>query len=222
MAESFDPEQRAALDAYDDDESPGGSRAEHLAVYKQRLLERVLGKGFARPILDFGCGIGQLTERLTRSFPVVHGYDPSSESAEIAQQRVPSATFFDDTEALPKDHYGAVVLANVLHHVPPPNRPGLLKIVSDVLARGGRAVIFELNPLNPITRRAVAISPFDEASELLYPWAVKRLLKRAGFTKVDLDYIGFFPHLLSAVRPVEATLSWLPLGAQTCAWGTKR
>ena len=231
MAESFDPQNSAAefdkyARSYEEmhatSVAASGESTEYFAIYKQRVLERILGKGFARPVLDFGCGIGNLTHLLAASFPVVHGYDPSAESARVAQKRTPNATFFDDPEALPKSTYGCVVLANVLHHVPPPNRPGLMRMVTDVLASGGRIVIFEHNPLNPVTRRAVAICPFDENAELLYPWQVKRLLRGAGLRKVDLDYIVFFPRPLAMVRALEPSLSWLPLGAQVCATATKR
>jgi SAM-dependent methyltransferase len=229
MPESFDPQNKAEFDqyahSYEDMHAAhitlSGESPDYFAIYKQKLLERLLGKGFSQPVLDFGCGIGNLTRFLTQSFPVVHGYDPSSDSAELARKRAPGATFFDDTEALPKNHYGAAVLANVLHHVPPANRPRLLNIVAGTLALGGKLVIFEHNPLNPLTRRVVAACPFDENAELLFPWMTKKLLRGAGLKKTALDYIVFFPHGLARMRPLEPRLAWLPLGAQVCAWGTK-
>ncbi len=230
MSESFDPQHKAEFDRYagryEDmhaaSVAASGESTEYFAIYKQRVLERILGKGFARPVLDFGCGIGNLTRLLRESFPVVEGYDPSAESVKLAEERTPGAHFYDDPELLPHDHYGAVILANVLHHVPPPNRPGLMKTIANVLERDGRLVIFEHNPLNPVTRRAVAICPFDDNAELLYPWDVKRLLKGAGLTRIDLDYIVFFPRPLAVARPLEPSLRWLPLGAQVCATGVKR
>lgn len=230
MAESFDPQHKAEFDKYAQSYeemhrasiAPSGESTEYFATYKQRFLQRLLGEDFAQPVLDFGCGIGNLTRLLAESFPVVHGYDPSSESAELARTRAPRATFFDDPEALPKAHYGAAVLANVLHHVPPPNRPGLMEIIVRTLAPGGKLVIFEHNPLNPLTRRVVAACPFDENAELLFPWMTKKLLRGAGLKRIALDYIVFFPHGLAAMRGLEPKLSWLPLGAQVCAWGTKK
>src|SRR5262245_46947324 len=111
MAESFDPQHRAEFDkyagSYEDMHATSiaasGESTEYFAIYKQRVLERMLRKGFDRPVLDFGCGIGNLTRLLTESFPHVHGYDPSSESTELAKRRTPAATFFDDPEALPKE-----------------------------------------------------------------------------------------------------------------------
>ena len=64
-------------------------------------------------------------------------------------------------------------------------------------------------------------SDLDGAS-LLYPWELKRLLRAAGLSAVALDFIVFFPRVLRAIRPLEPFLAWLPLGAQVCAWGTRR
>jgi SAM-dependent methyltransferase len=199
--------------------SASGVAPEYFAVYKQKVLERMLGPGFDRPVLDFGCGIGNLTTHLAKSFPVVHGYDPSPACVKLAESRSAGAKFFDDPEALPKDYYGAAVLANVLHHVPLENRLDLMKTVASTLAPGGRLIVFEHNPLNPVTRHAVAICPFDENAVLLHAGEVKRLLRGASLSKLGLDYIVFFPHLLAFARPLEPALTWLPLGAQICAWG---
>lgn len=229
MGASYDPQQAAEFDEfahrYDDMHSASiaasGEAPEYFAIYKQRTLERVLGPAFSEPLLDFGCGIGNLTRFLVESFPAVHGYDPSSASAKLAAERAPKATFFDAIDALPRGTYGAVVVANVLHHVPAAERPALLARVREVLAPGGRIVVFEHNPLNPVTRRAVAACPFDENAELLWPWEVKRLLREAGLAPVNLDYIVFFPRALTKMRGLEPRLGWLPLGAQVCAWGRK-
>jgi hypothetical protein len=123
---------------------------------------------------------------------------------------------------LPREHYGAVVLANVLHHIRPAERPSLVQSMEPLLACGGRLVVFEHNPLNPLTRRVVAICKFDVNAELLYSWQVKRLLREsARLSDVRLDYIVFFPRSLRFARPMEPQLSRLPLGAQMCAYGTK-
>jgi SAM-dependent methyltransferase len=198
---------------------PGGEPPAYFARYKQRALERVVGRGFAGPVLDFGCGIGALTALLAESFGSVDGYDPSRESLSLARARVPSARFFDRIDALPARHYGAVVLANVLHHVPPAGRRGLVRTVAALLAPGGTLVVFEHNRLNPVTRRVVSACAFDQGAQLLRPGEVKRLLREGGFGAVALDYIVFFPRALRLLRPLERWLAWLPLGAQVCGWG---
>lgn len=199
-----------------------GEPPSYFAAYKRDVLQRLLGTRFDAPLLDFGCGIGCLTELLVRSFPEVHGHDPSLGSLKEARSRAPGARFFDRTGELPKAHYGAVVLANVLHHLAPSERPAILSTATSLLRSGGRLVVFEHNPLNPLTRRTVALCPFDEGARLLYPWQVKALLRGAGLAAVALDFIVFFPRLLRVARPLEPRLGWLPLGAQVCAWGIRK
>ena len=229
MSASFDPQQQAEFDQYAgsyesmhaSSVAASGESPEYFAVYKQKVLERMLGAGFARPVLDFGCGIGNLTTHLVKSFPDVHGFDPSAECVKLAAERSPGAKLHSDTNAIPKGHFGAAILANVLHHVPPAERSALMDTVASTLAPGGRLIVFEHNPLNPVTRHAVKICPFDENAVLLFPGEVKRLLRGAKLDPVALDYIVFFPHALRFARGMEPGLSWVPLGAQVCAWGTK-
>lgn len=230
MGESFDPEQTAEFDRYalsyeELHATVLGAMGEgtgYFARYKRDVLEDMLGPGFASPVLDFGCGIGNLTQLLTTSFPNVHGYDPSSGSAQIAATRTPGARFFHEVEELPRAHYGAIVLANVLHHVQPAQRSALLASIHDLLLPGGRLVVFEHNPWNPLTRRVVDACPFDENAVLLYPSEATRLLQSARLAGGGVKYIVFFPRRLQMLRPFERRLAWLPLGAQFCVWGVKR
>src|SRR4051812_43004427 len=108
MTQSFDPQHKAEFDQYAGSYeamhaasvAASGEGPEYFAVYKQKVLERVLGTGFAQPVLDFGCGIGNLTTHLVKSFPHVHGYDPSAECVKLAETRSPGAQFYDDPEAI--------------------------------------------------------------------------------------------------------------------------
>lgn len=228
--QSHDPEEPAEFDKYAlmyesmlaASVSASGEPPEYFAAYKHKLIERMLEPNEARPVLDFGCGMGNLTTQLVKSFPVVHAYDPSRESVKLAKKRAPAATFFSAPEALPENHYSLAVIANVLHHVPVEDRAAILRGVVSKLAPGGRLVIFEHNPRNPLTRRAVSICPFDENAVLLYPREVRRLLVDAQLSNVGLDYVVFFPHALAFARPLEHGLRWLPIGAQVCAWGFRR
>lgn len=229
MAESYDPQNEAEFDAFAGSYADmhaksvkaSGEDPEYFSIYKQKVLERVLGPAPGK-VLDFGCGIGNLTHLLVRSFAEVHGFDPSQKSVELARTRAEGATFFDDKASLPANTYGAIVLANVLHHVPPSSRAGLVAELVPLLAPGGKLVIFEHNPLNPVTVKAVRDCPFDEGVELLYPWEVERLLDGAGLASRKLDYIVFFPRPLAKLRPLEPHLRGLPLGAQVCAWAERR
>jgi hypothetical protein len=82
-------------------------------------------------------------------------------------------------------------------------------------------ILFEHNSLHPIMRRLVR--DVDGPEAIMPPaWELKRLLKDAGLVKRKLEYIVFFPRVLSMLRPLEPLLGRLPAGAQVVAYGTKK
>lgn len=200
--------------------SASGETHEYFAAYKLACLDR-LGAPRSAPLIDYGCGVGNVLGTLASAFQEVHGYEPSEESLRIARERVPRATLHGDTSCVPTDYFATAVLSGVLHHVERPARVGLLQDVRARLRPGGRVVIFEHNPLNPLTRRAVAACPFDDDADLLWPWQARRLLRDAGFAAVQLDFIVFFPRPLAWLRPLEPRLRALPAGAQMMLAGTR-
>lgn len=218
----------AKFDAYADDYERlhaanvaiTGEETDYFARYKVDCLSRA-GVAASERILDFGCGIGNVTAPLCERFSDVHGFEPSRVSADRAQQRAPAAKIYSDWPAVPQAQFSVAVLSCVLHHVPLAQRADVLAQVMQALVPGGRLFVFEHNPLNPLTRRAVNSCPFDDDAILLWPWEQRRLLREAGFDDVSLDYIVFFPRPLAFLRPLEPKLSWLAAGAQTMTYGTK-
>jgi 2-polyprenyl-3-methyl-5-hydroxy-6-metoxy-1,4-benzoquinol methylase len=198
-----------------------GESTEYFARYKLACLKR-LGLRTDGAVLDYGCGIGNLTEQLVTVFSDVHAFDPSTKSLDTARRRAPAARFHASADDLPKGQFEAVVVAGVLHHVPPKDRPNLLAELHDKLAPAGRLIIFEHNPLNPLTRRAVKACAFDDDAILLWPWEAKRLVEGSGFVGTRLDYIVFFPRALAALRPLEPKLAWMWLGAQMMVVANRR
>lgn len=197
-----------------------GENPEYFAQYKLDCLKRFAAPK-TEPLLDYGCGIGNVTTCLATYFETVHGYDPSLQSVDTARHRMPQATFHSDPSTLPANHFATAILSGVLHHVLRPERVGLLQTVLSKLRPGGRLFVFEHNPLNPLTQRLVAKCEFDDDADLLMPWQVRNLLLRSGFEPVRLDYIVFFPKPLALLRPLEPRLRWLPAGAQTLTIGTR-
>jgi SAM-dependent methyltransferase len=198
-----------------------GEETDYFARYKVDCLARA-GVRPAHKILDFGCGIGNTLVQLVDRFRDVHGYEPSKASAQKAKERASAATIYDDITALPRSAFSVAVLSCVLHHVPPVERATVMGQLAQALEPGGRLFIFEHNPWNPLTRRAVAACPFDDDAILLGANEQRSLLKNAGFVDIQLEYIVFFPKLLSFLRPLEPKLGWLPLGAQMMTQGRKR
>jgi SAM-dependent methyltransferase len=192
-----------------------GEQPAYFATYKLRCLERLVGSSFDAPVLDYGCGIGMVTEQLCVRFSEVHGFDPSAQSLAAARGRAPRARFHTDIADVPDGHFGLVTLSGVLHHVHPSERGAVIEgTLRKLRPVDGRLVVFEHNPLNPLTRRAVALCPFDDDAILLWPWQARGLFRRAGLRDIRLRYIVFLPRLFSGLRWIEPHLGSVPLGAQ--------
>jgi len=193
----------------------GGESSEYFTEYKAAYIDRLLG---ARPakVLDFGCGVGALSVALAQCRPqdVIHGYDVSSASLDQVVPELRSrGVFTSNLEELHRD-YGLIVLSNVMHHIPKAQRRATIDDLATRLSVGGRLLVIEHNPLNPLTRCVVAHCEFDDDAVLLWPGEVRDYFSAADLHAPRRDYMLFFPKALSPLRGLEKSLRWLPLGAQ--------
>ncbi|MCL4474255.1 MAG: class I SAM-dependent methyltransferase [Actinobacteria bacterium] len=193
-----------------------GDASGYFAEYKARYLEKRLSGDYSGNILDYGCGVGMLSAAMARYLPQarLNGYDISAASiGKISNEIAAKGLFTDDISRVGGD-YDLIVLSNVLHHIPSAERRMTIASLHERLSPAGLIVIFEHNPLNPLTRRVVDGCPFDKNAELLAPSEAVDYLLKAGFHISRRDYIVFFPGQLKWFRPLERFLGRLPLGAQ--------
>jgi SAM-dependent methyltransferase len=200
-----------------------GEDPEFFARYKVLDLKKLAAR-YALPrasnILDFGCGVGASLGYIASEFQdsQVVGVDVSQKSLEVAQQnsgRTVSLVKFDGAVLPFADAtFNIAFAACVFHHIPHEHHLPLLRELRRVLAPRGAIVLFEHNPLNPLTLHAVNTCEFDENAVLIRGGVLKGALKAAGFSGPELTYRIFFPGFLAKLRPVEHALGWLPLGAQ--------
>jgi SAM-dependent methyltransferase len=111
----------------------------------------------------------------------------------------------------------------VLHHVPPGGgrRDAVVGEMARLARPGGLVAIWEHNPWNPLTRRVVARCGFDRDAALLSLAETRRLLRRAGLSRIESRYGLFFPWRGRGWRRAERLLAQVPLGAQFMALGIK-
>jgi SAM-dependent methyltransferase len=195
--------------------------SDYFARYKIERAKRVAGKVTAA--LDFGCGIGRSMAHLRKAFAgaEIAGCDPSADSLAIARRENPACQFFAMDELRAEPRFDLVLASCVFHHIAPAERQEALRYCYDRLKPGGRFVIFEHNPFNPVTRRLVSTCPFDADAVLLPMRETLKRLRAANFTIAQANYCLFFPGPLAALRPLENYMGWLPLGGQYFVCGIK-
>jgi 2-polyprenyl-3-methyl-5-hydroxy-6-metoxy-1,4-benzoquinol methylase len=193
-----------------------GEDSMYFAEYKSAYLRRMLPRGFAGRVLDFGCGVGMLSGVLQQQMPgaQIDGFDISQDSIDRVPAAVSSRGVFTADLAALSHAYDLIVIANVLHHIRPGSRPEVFADLTSRLATGGSIVVFEHNPANPVTRRIVERCPFDDDALLLPLAETCRYARAAGLAVDRRDYIVFMPRALAWLRPLEPWMAWLPAGAQ--------
>ncbi len=180
-------------------------------------------------LLDYGCGAGTLLRVFRRMgfAAALAGCDVSGEMLKEARQRWPQdepRTFepIENGRAPYADRaFDLVVLSAVMHHVEVARRKEVYADALRLLRIGGRLIVFENNPLNPVTQWVVRHTPIDQNAVLLRPGEVVRDLKAVGGVTTRTEYLMFFPPRLTFLRPWERFLHWFPLGAQYVVVATK-
>ncbi|MEP7030659.1 MAG: class I SAM-dependent methyltransferase [Pseudolabrys sp.] len=197
------------------------SDSSYFARYKIELAKQMAGS--ANSVLDFGCGIGRSMKHLREMFADadIVGCDPSAESLGVARTENPGCKFMTTDELGEDTKFDLIIASCVFHHIPPADRQMAIRYCYSRLKPDGRFVIFEHNPINPVTRWMVKTCPFDTDAILLSMRETVNCMRNADMNVDDKNYCLFFPKQLSALRPLEKYLGWLPMGGQyfVCASG---
>jgi SAM-dependent methyltransferase len=186
----------------------------YFARYKVELAKDVVGKVDA--VLDFGCGIGRSMPHLRATFPDadIVGCDPSAKSLAIAREQNPTCRFVMTDELDSDRKFDLIIASCVFHHIRPESRQTAIRYCYSRLKDNGRFIVFEHNPINPVTRRLVRNCPFDADAVLL---GMREMIARMRNEHLHIEetrYCLFFPHALAALRPFEKYLRRLPMGGQ--------
>ena len=230
MESEFDQYVREYAIQHKDNIKITGESPEFFAEYKIKDLKRVSAKFDiqAKEILDYGTGIGNSIPFIRKYFPdsKITGLDISKLSLEYAENlhKQPDTDFipFEGAE-IPAgpDRFDLAFAACVFHHIPLDKHSDCVKHILRVLKPGGLFMIYEHNPYNPLTVRAVNTCPFDVNANLVSAGYVKKLLLNSGMVDVRCEYRVFYPGILKFLRTTEPFLTKIPLGGQYFVVGRK-
>lgn len=195
------------------------------ALHLLQLVRRHLGNPSELSVLDVGCGVGATDALIAPHFGSVRGVDVAPGVVERATAANPGVDYVTyDGSTLPSDEDSVDVsfAICVMHHVDVGSHQRFLAEMQRVTRPGGLIAIFEHNPLNPLTRLAVARCEFDEDVVLLRMRDVVQLMTANGIDVVERRFILFLPWLMSLSQMFDRALGRIPLGAQHVVVGQKR
>lgn len=220
-AQTFDAYGRTYSSAVNDAIAFTGATVEFFTKVKADYLVDIAKAHFGsiqdKDVLDIGCGVGNYHRLLRPHISKLSGIDVSAECVARARERNEGVVYkVYDGERLPypDGSFDIAYTICVLHHVPPANWARFVEEMHRVIRPGGLALIFEHNPLNPLTMRAVNNCPFDEDAVLLRCSKTIDLLVGAGFENAVGRYILTIPVKNRALRAADRLFSRVPLGAQ--------
>lgn len=209
-----------------------GEGPEYFAEYKIRDIARAVGtpqrpRGLGRRRSAGAPGL-RFRRRWAGSGLFVHRHlpgaqltclDVSRRSLEVAEELYADGTlrpFRRPASAASDEQFDIAFAACVFHHIDHAEHPVLLR---DCTGSCDREVCSSCSSTTRGTRWRSGRSscPFDENAHLIRGSTMERRLRAAGFADCTIRYRIFFPHALRFLRPLEAAMTWLPLGGQYCA-----
>jgi SAM-dependent methyltransferase len=200
-----------------------GEAPDYFAAYKMTDFAaelRRLGAPAHGRYLDFGSGIGASVRPFLDRWPHGRLVCADVSEASLAESRavhgggVDYELIRDGTLRLPDHSVDGAFACCVFHHIPPAEHAAALCELHRVLKPGAPLMVYEHNPLNPLTVRAVNTCPLDENAILIRAGEMRRRCEAAGFQQPRIAYRVFFPAALRVLRGWESRLTAVPLGAQ--------
>lgn len=168
--------------------------------------------GYARNLLEVGCGAGYAPTYLDGAFETYTGIDYSENLIALAQHFNGSPNrrfvagnardFKNDTQ------FDAIIMIGVLHHMDRPLET--LQHLVNILAPGGTLVVNEPQGANPVIRWARAMrmrinNEYSDEQEQYMEAELRSMLEAVGLTSVKITPQGLFSTPFAEVpMPVQA------------------
>ncbi len=145
----------------------------------------------AAPVLDVGCGRGELLGLLRDAGVEARGVDADADMVAYARGEaleVEQADALEYLDALPDASLGGIFAGQVVEHLRPGPLFRLLELAARKLRPGGVLVAETINPLSPLALRSY-FADLTHAQPLV-PETLALLARQAGFRQVETRFLN--------------------------------
>jgi SAM-dependent methyltransferase len=145
----------------------------------------------AAPVLDVGCGRGELLMLLREAGIEARGIDADADMVAYARGEgvdVEQADLVGYLERLGEGSLGGIFMGQVVEHLPPGVLVRSLELAAAKLRPGGLLVAETINPLSPLALRHY-FADLTHAQPLV-PETLQLLARQSGFAETELRYLN--------------------------------
>jgi SAM-dependent methyltransferase len=154
---------------------------------RQRPYVELL-RGYA-PVLDVGCGRGELLGLLRDAGVEAHGVDANADMVAFARGEKLDVEQADALDALGRaNELGAITAIQVVEHLPPATLVRFLQLAHAALRAGGLLVLETINPVSPAALRHY-FADLTHAQPLVAE-TLQLLVQEAGFHGVEIRWLN--------------------------------
>jgi SAM-dependent methyltransferase len=143
------------------------------------------------PVLDVGCGRGELLGLLREVGVEARGVDADADMVAYARGEgldVEQADLLEHLDSLDDGSLGGLFAGQVVEHLPPGALQRLLELAVRKLGDGGLFIAETINPLSPLALRNY-FADLTHAQPLV-PETLALLAKQAGFRRVETRFLN--------------------------------
>ncbi|MHB8642890.1 MAG: class I SAM-dependent methyltransferase [Gaiellaceae bacterium] len=165
----------------------------------------------AAPVLDVGCGRGELLALLRDEGIEARGVDADADMVVFARGEgldVEQADAVSYLESLDDGSLGGIFMGQVVEHLPPGMLVRTLELSAQKLRDGGLLIAETINPLSPLALRNY-FADLTHAQPLV-PETLALLARQVGFTSVETRFLNP-PEHEGDVAPAVADILFAPL-----------
>ena len=178
----------AALPDYFAFESRMRGSVDTIRERQRRYVDDLRG---AAPVLDIGCGRGELLQLLREAGLEARGIDADADMVAYARGEgldVEQADLVEYLERQDDGSLGGIFMGQVVEHLPPAVLVRALELAAAKLRGGGLLVAETINPLSPLALRHY-FADLTHAQPLV-PETLELLARQSGFAETEIRYLN--------------------------------